>query len=133
MGIKSFFGAMGSGIRKGWDWTKGATRKAIDVGGRILKPTLNIAHKAAGALATMPGTIGAISKAIYGGGELIKNFVNQLPDSSAKDKLSSLVDRGREAVSNVGGKVLGGVNAANRFVQNQVIPTVGLIEKYGSM
>ena len=57
--VKGFFGKVGNGIKKGFQWIKD---KAIPAVGKVIKGVAPVAQTVAGALSAVPGQVGAISK-----------------------------------------------------------------------
>ena len=96
MGIGSFFKKVWGGIKKGatkvWDVGKTVVTKA----GHVLRPITDIAGKVGGVLSMLPGKAGTIAKGITAAGAGVKALTDMLPDSQAKSKIQTALDKGMD-------------------------------------
>jgi len=96
MGIGSFFKKVWSGVKHGatkvWDFGK----KVVEKGGRILRPAIDIARKAAGFMSMLPGKAGKFGEMFKRGTDFAKHLTDMLPDSQAKKKIEEAIDKGSD-------------------------------------
>ena len=85
-------------------WVSNAFNKVknfgMQVGGTLTKvapKVINAGRFISGALSHLPGTIGTAAGFIHKGLDYANKFINALPNSSFKDKLKDLSDKGEYA------------------------------------
>ena len=107
MGIKDFFKKVGRGIKSVAGKVWGGIKKGAQFVGKVAKPIINIAKPVLNTLSMLPGKLGMIGKIGSAGAEVAKNIVDRIPNEDARNKLNSVIDRGKEAVDNVQNKAQG--------------------------
>ena len=134
--FSNFVKNVGRGIKKGatklWSFGKNAVEKA----GKVIRPIAKVVNTITGYTKNLPGAIGWVSGLLNKGSEGVKNIIDMLPDSAAKNKLDEyrnrvenkgheLIDRGKNIVNKVtpwtnaahkiSEKILSRPNAVNNF------------------
>ena len=101
MGIKSFFQKIGRGIKKvaGKIWS--GIKKGVGFVGKIAKPIISIAKPVLGTIAAIPGKIGLIGKVGSAAAGVAQSIIDKIPNAKAREKLTQVVDKGKEAVDTV--------------------------------
>jgi len=94
MGIGSFFKKVWGGIKKGATKVYDFGKKVVGKVGHVLRPITDIASKVGGFMSMLPGKAGKIGQGLAAGGQAIKTLTGMLPESQAKQKIESAIDRG---------------------------------------
>ena len=93
MGLKNFFRKIWNGAKTGATKVWNGLKKGAEFVGRVAKPIANIASKAGSILGVLPGKVGLIGKGLALGGNVVKSITDQLPNSAAKEKINSAIDK----------------------------------------
>ena len=101
MSIKNFFRKIGRGIKKvaGKVWS--GIKKGVGFVGKIAKPIISIAKPVLGTIAAIPGKIGLIGKVGSAAAGVAQSIIDKIPNAKAREKLTQVVDKGKEAVDTV--------------------------------
>ena len=93
-------------------WVSNAFNKVKNFGMQVGSTLTKVAPKVikagsfvTGALSHLPGTIGTAAGFLHKGLDVARRFIDALPNSSFKDKLQDLSDKGSNAIDTVHNKI----------------------------
>ena len=86
------YGAIKEFVRNTADRVKQGFRKYAPM-------AVNISQKGLGLLGTIPGTIGAVARTAQLGADVLKKYVDQIPNEAIKSKVTGLIDKGNDIVN----------------------------------
>ena len=114
---------------------KGFVRNSVDKVKQGFKKyghmAVDYSQKGLGLLGTLPGKIDAVARTAQYGADVLKKYVNEIPNEAAKSKLTGLIDKGSNIINK-------GAVASSHFAQqmaNRAAPWVQAgtnIVKHGS-
>ena len=101
MGIKDFFRKVGRGIKNfaGKVWS--GLKRGAQIVGKVAKPILSIAKPVLEGMSMAHGKVGKIGQVGAGIVNTLKGIVDNIPNQAAKDKLNTVIDRGKGVVDTV--------------------------------
>jgi len=96
MGIGSFFKGLWGGIKKGATKVYDFGKKVVQKAGHVLRPVTDIASKIGGFMSMLPGKAGKFGQLFKRGGDAVRTITDMLPESQAKEKIQSALDKGMD-------------------------------------